>query len=284
VIPIHLVKTLSIWDLQGSAEYLDEDGNVIRSFVQGLYKCQGGFYSFNQITARTYPQVGWWILLTILIAAVFVIIIDSYWPMLFTIYAEINELPVRLHEEFVEFHMKLSDIFSVIIQNIKSNLIGHTEIGKIKEEEDLEKYKEPPEVKKFKLEKKHVALGCWVVTCILASFIAALFISLVGLTIIQSNMVKEEEICKKLELIDVNKQDLTEGNSTEIKEGKRRLGAVFELAKNLENWGINVDSKGRVLPKIKILSEVEDENGNVTLLISMPVIQKLRMMEAIYGR
>jgi hypothetical protein len=111
MIPIHLVKTLSTGDLQGSADYLDEDGNVIHSFVHGLYKYQGGFYSFNQITTRTYPQVGWWILLTILIAAVFVILIDSYWPMLFTIYSEINELPVLLHREFEKFHNGIMGMF-----------------------------------------------------------------------------------------------------------------------------------------------------------------------------
>jgi hypothetical protein len=131
--PIHLAKTLSTGDLQGSADYLDEDGNVIHSFVQGLYKYQGGFYSFNQITTRTYPQVGWWILLTILIAAVFVIIMDSYWPVLYTIYSEINRLPVQLHTEFSKFHEELREVFAEVIRAIKSNLLGRNDIAKIKE-------------------------------------------------------------------------------------------------------------------------------------------------------
>jgi hypothetical protein len=83
-------------------------------------------------------------------------------------------------------------------------------------------------------------------------------------------MIKEEEICKKLELIDVDKQDRSESNSTGIRNRNRRLGAVFEFEKNTQNWGINTDSKGKVIPKIKILNETEDEHGNVTSLISMP--------------
>jgi hypothetical protein len=83
-------------------------------------------------------------------------------------------------------------------------------------------------------------------------------------------MVKEEEICKKLELIDVDKQDLTEGNSSDINIRNRKLRSPLDRLKNLNNWGINMDSKERVIPKIKILSEVEDENGSVTSLISMP--------------
>jgi hypothetical protein len=83
-------------------------------------------------------------------------------------------------------------------------------------------------------------------------------------------MIKEEEICKKLELIDVDKQDLTEGNSTNLIGQGRRLGLSMPNLRNLINWGINTDSKEKVIPKIKILSEVEDENGTVTSLISMP--------------
>jgi hypothetical protein len=134
MIPIHLVKTLSTGDLEGSADYLDKDGNVIHSFVQSLYKYQGGFYSFNQITTRTYPQIGWWILLTILIAAVFVIIIYFYWPMLFTIYSEINELPVQFHREFMKFHNGIKEMFSGVLDKTKYNLVGRVEIGKIQEE------------------------------------------------------------------------------------------------------------------------------------------------------
>jgi hypothetical protein len=143
--------------------------------------------------------------------------------MLYTIYSEIHQLPIQLHDEFTKFHRELSNIFSVIIQNIKSNLIGQTEIRKMKEEEDLENYKDPPGVKEFRMEKKHYCLICWVFVCIVASFIAALFVSVVGLTIIQTNMVKEEEICKKLELIDVNKWDRTEGNSSNIDQRRQRL-------------------------------------------------------------
>jgi hypothetical protein len=232
MIPIHLVKTLSTGDLQGSADYVDEDGNVIHSFVQGLYKCQGGFYSFNQITTRIYPQVGWWILLTILIAAVFVVIMDSYWPMLYTIYSEINKLPVQLHSEFTKFHNELKGMIEIVLRAIKKNLLGRNDTTKIKEEEDLDKYKEPPEVIKFKWKKKHYALICWVCICILASFLAALFVSIVGLTIIQSNMIKEEEICKKLELIDVDKQDRTEGNSSSINVRNHKLKSPLDFVKN----------------------------------------------------
>jgi hypothetical protein len=161
-------------------------------------------------------------------------------------------------------------MIEIVLRAIKTNLLGRKDIVKIKDEEDLDKYKEPPGMMKFKWEKKHYALICWVCICILASFLAALFVSIVGLTIIQSVMIKEEELCKKLELIDVSKQDRSEGNSTNGVNKNRRLRAVSVQEKNVENWGINTDSKGKVIPKIKILSEVEDENGNVTSLISMP--------------
>jgi hypothetical protein len=64
--------------------------------------------------------------------------------------------------------------------------------------------------------------------------LTALFVSVVGLTIIQSNMIEEEELCKKLELIEVNIQDLTEGNSTNTNRRNRKLGLLEDINKNFE--------------------------------------------------
>jgi hypothetical protein len=157
---------------------------------------------------------------------------DSYWPMLYTIYSEINKLPVQLHIEFTKFHNELKGLMEIVLRTIKSNLLGRNDITKTKEEEDLDKYKEPPGATKFEWKKKHYALICWVCICILASFLAVLFVVIVGLTIIQSNMVKEEEICKKLELIDVDKQDRTEGNSSNIDVRNRKLKSPLDFVKN----------------------------------------------------
>jgi hypothetical protein len=102
-------------------------------------------------------------LLTILIAAILVIIIDSYWPMLYNIYSAINELTKNVYNEFTEFHNYLNDAFSDMIKKIQKALKNPSIVSNGDVKIDREPFK-------FKVEKKHYCLGCWVIICVIASF------------------------------------------------------------------------------------------------------------------
>jgi hypothetical protein len=78
--------------LQQPFEFFDSNNRTVLSYIDGIYSCEGGFFSTNQITVRQTSGLGWYILLTIILSIVFVLIINSYWPMLFSIYEAINRV------------------------------------------------------------------------------------------------------------------------------------------------------------------------------------------------
>jgi hypothetical protein len=73
-----LIKKTQEVSLQQPFEFVDENNKTILSYIDNIFSCEGGFYSIDQITVCQTPGLGWYILLTILLTAVFVIIIDSY--------------------------------------------------------------------------------------------------------------------------------------------------------------------------------------------------------------
>jgi hypothetical protein len=73
-----LIDKTSQATLQQPFEFIDSNNRTILSYVDGIYSCEGGFFSVNQITIRQTPGLGWYILLTVVLSIVFVLIIDSY--------------------------------------------------------------------------------------------------------------------------------------------------------------------------------------------------------------
>jgi hypothetical protein len=85
-VALNLIQDTKEATLQQPFEFVDNNNKTILSYVDNIFRCEGGFFSTSQITVRETPGVGWYIALTIFLALVFVLIIDSYWPMLYKIY------------------------------------------------------------------------------------------------------------------------------------------------------------------------------------------------------
>jgi hypothetical protein len=75
---INKVKTL-----EEALELTDEERQYF-SFEEKVMKCNG-YFSRNQIFDETEPDL-WWFLLLALLTLIFTVILNSYWPILFSIY------------------------------------------------------------------------------------------------------------------------------------------------------------------------------------------------------
>jgi hypothetical protein len=161
---------------------------VVSTTINKLYNC-GDFYSTSPLMINENPSLSLlYIILTILAAVAFVLVIDSYWPMLWSMFKTIRGIDKKLDGQ---------QEFEMVIQN------------------PMDKVME----KKISVEKKEVGfcatnklLVFWIIICIVASFIAALFLAIAVVTIIEESFdTGSTEMC-----IELNK-------STEVvtRKGKR---------------------------------------------------------------
>lgn len=212
------------------------DGNkAVRTFLSEIYSCKNGsFYSTKQIIGTNYPELAWWWIAALIIAIVFVIIIDSYWPILISIYNKIEELAENF-KSFIRIYFgnpkqEIEEIESTI-SSVKVIPSRNDQIAEILEISE-------------KKENKHICLIIWVIVCVLSSFVAALFIAVCGLTIIQINRRFEEEWCTKL----VPKEMNFPGDDI-------YTGGISNEEKSEINWLVKNENSGKLL----ILEEKENK-------------------------
>jgi hypothetical protein len=193
-----LIDKTSQATLQQPFEFIDSNNRTILSYVDNIYSCEGGFFSVNQITIRQTPGLGWYILLTVILSIVFVLIIDSYWPMLFSIYEAINRVAKDLKASILKRDEQIKEEAK---KEQADKIIGFFEGVPVKKPKK-ENEEEGKEVKEK--EEKHILLKIWVAACIFASFIGALVLATVITTYIQNLMAFEKDYCTKLSKVQYN--------------------------------------------------------------------------------
>jgi hypothetical protein len=256
--------------LQQPFEFVDNNNKTVLSYIDNIFSCEGGFFSTNQITVRETPGVGWYIALTIILAFVFVLIIDSYWPMLFKIYEAIEKVYTEVKLSITKREEKLKEEAMTDGLNKMAGIMnGEVYIipNREKEKKEKEKEKEPEK-------EKHILLKIWVAACILASFIAALVLSTVITTYIQNLLAFEKDYCYQLQK--VTYEDVVMSNSSFRKLSNAdtncslsELGVIKYLAcKKAEK---NTVEGQRLTTKMQIISVISDEEtGEVSTTISLP--------------
>jgi hypothetical protein len=134
-------------------------------------------YWSSPIHTKYYPEVGWWILLSFLVAVVFVIIIDSYWPILLNIYSEIKKIAKDMKEAAYGNKKEEELINSSKFNNTNNDYslnppsIHNNSVNQVPQIVVVKQSKET--------ENNHILLKLWIFLCIACSFVAALFISVV---------------------------------------------------------------------------------------------------------
>jgi hypothetical protein len=249
--------------------------------VDNIFSCEGGFFSTGQIIVRETPGVGRYIALTILSSLVFVLIIDSYWPMLFKIYEAIervySELKVAIlkREEDIKkqaLKEKLDKITGIMNGEVRV-------IPSMEEEERKSKL-----VEKDITEEKHLFLKIWVVACIIASFIATVVLATVITTCIQNLMAFEKDYCYKLQKVSYDDISLSNSSLRRLSNAESNC-SLIELG--LVGYISCMNQKKNSLETIQTTTKMQiinimknNETGEVYTTISLPynseIIDELR--------
>jgi hypothetical protein len=211
------------------------------------------------IHVKRYPEVGWWILISFLVAIVFVVIIDSYWPILLNIYSVFKKLAKYMKEAAYGNQNKEEELInSSNINNTNSNYSFnppsvHNNINC-----------QVPQiiiVKQFKeTENNHILLKLWILLCIACSFVAALFISVVITTYIQQLFLIEEDVCVKLDQVFITNTLIEQSNET------NRLNKADNKDKLIESANNN---KAGITQRLTILGESTDSEGNFQTTVQL---------------
>jgi hypothetical protein len=190
-LPVAFVAILNAYsELIEGDQFFDINKTVV-TYVLDVFKCPDGYIS-SQIYKEVVKIPGWSIPIAILSALVFTIIINSFWPMLISMFHSLKRI--------------LSETFGIAktVEKIQDNQEHCVELINILSAKQ-------PSVSKptsssdacISLSKKSVnpyCLWCWVIVCIFSGFMAALFIAAVFLSLIISltDPVMEPQ-CEKIE-------------------------------------------------------------------------------------
>jgi ABC-type multidrug transport system fused ATPase/permease subunit len=90
----------------------------VHSFDE-IFKCHG-FYSSSQITVKDSSSYIWIVLIGFILAVIFILVMNSYWPLLFDMYKQLKKL--------VETKTK---------QNIDSYTVIQAKVETVKEDANL---------------------------------------------------------------------------------------------------------------------------------------------------
>jgi hypothetical protein len=179
------------------------DGNcTVHAFVDTIYKC-GEVYSASDILVKNRASIGIYVFLFILAAFAFTIVLNSYWPMLISMFNTLMRVEQNQTGKIKGTKVKIVDLQdgTPVLGREKSGICDNK------------------------------MLLVWIVLCVSCTFVAAIFISAVGVSFIDLYTTpKTESICTPM-------------------VSKRRLS-------NQEDQNMEL---------IKILSE--DEEGNTVLIM-----------------
>jgi hypothetical protein len=83
------------------------ENKTVHAFSERLFKCDGGFYAFHQITEPVYWNTFVTIIIGFIIAICFTLVMNAYWPILTSIYKDIKKLLARSEKERKELDAKM---------------------------------------------------------------------------------------------------------------------------------------------------------------------------------
>jgi hypothetical protein len=198
---------------------------TLYSFSDKLFNC-GEFYSESNISYKEDLTFSvWWPILTIIAAIVFVLVIDSYWPMLWSMFKTIRGIDKKLDD-------KQNKSFELTIQNPMDSVVGNpVAVMKTREEYGVNKW-----------------LIIWIFLCIIASFVAALLLAVGILTVIkQSYEPEEKQLC-----VEVTKlEDTSSRRKLKNSEDESNLIQIISQSDSSTTLSMPCDS------------ELYDELGNI---------------------
>jgi hypothetical protein len=171
-------------------DHFEDVNKTVVTYVPDVFKCPDGYMS-SQIYKEVVKVPSWAVPLAILSALIFTIIINSYWPMLISMFHSLKRI--------------LAEMLGIAktVEKIQDNQEHGVELLNILSTKQPSVSKSTTSSDPSSVSKKSdspYCLWCWVVVCIFCGFVAALFIAAVFLSLIISltEPVMEPQ-CEKIE-------------------------------------------------------------------------------------
>jgi hypothetical protein len=145
--------------------FSDTDTNkTVVSFASEVFRCPDGSYSSSQSFREVQSISDWFILLFILAAIVFTIVINSYWPILLSMFRSLKNVLIKLDQTCAD------------MKDVVKKLDGLTRISfSVKSPPSQDGY--PSNASAFSASSSTWGLWCWTFVCLACSFAASLFIT-----------------------------------------------------------------------------------------------------------
>jgi flagellar basal body-associated protein FliL len=183
-------------------KFLDGDQSVF-SFEGTVLKCDG-FFSHNQIYKDITKNLTWIIIVGIILAVVLTIVLNSYWPILLTIYNQLRKLLIQQEKEGSDNQIQL-----IQVQNKQSSKQEETALA-----EHVAILMEEKRKEREKPKSKDKLLVVWIVICLICTLIMALVVVAIIITYwVFLTPVGQELICRVLNTTQARRLSNQEGAS-----------------------------------------------------------------------
>jgi ABC-type sugar transport system permease subunit len=170
------------------ANVFADEGKLVYSFADDLYKCDGGFYSAHQIFGTSREEALWPIILFILIAIIFTVVFNAYYPILFRMYSQLKELVASLQDNKEDSEMKSMQAHIIAAKVSAATMPNAPALTWDEIEERSMKLKEEERKRKDKRSKrKEYCVYLWTAFSVFCTLMAALVIAAGAIALLQVN-------------------------------------------------------------------------------------------------
>jgi hypothetical protein len=236
-LPVGFLAILKAYSELVEGDQFTDINKTVVTYVLDVFKCPDGYMS-SQIYKEVTKIPGWSIPIAILCALIFTIIINSYWPMLISMFRILRETlgiakAVEKIQDNQEHGVELISILSAKQSSVsKPTTSSDTPVSPVKKSDNP------------------YCLWCWVVVCIFCGFITALFIAAVFLSLIISltDPVMEPQ-CEKIERQLSNGESSTWGVSP---------SAISILSQDDDSTTVIIPCDGTAIDEIGIEYQVDN--------------------------